>query len=444
MRPPLPLLLILFLFLFSPTIVTPLSLPHPPSPSPASSPSPKAPSPSTSSPSPKPPSPSSSTSTSTLDPKQVIALESLNIPTSKDPCAQPSFHNATLCDTSKPFRHVISLRLANCSSYLSLSFTALKSLSTLRSLSLLNCPVAPIRFPPELTASLRSFTCLNSLRRVSGVWLSQLQNLTDLTISDVQVKASGPFVILAHMTKLNSLTISRANLTGSLPGHLHSNLTHVDFSGNRLKGNIPPSITMLDSLQVLNLSSNALAGEIPPSIGDLISLKNLSLASNSFSGSVPDSISALPALVHMDLSSNQLNGTIPKFISQMKSLRYLNLANNNLRGVVPFNLTFINRLEVFKVGGNSNLCYNHSVVSSKLKLGISPCDKHGMPVSPPAKDSSAGDSSDSDYDESDDEGSRHKKEHHHGPNKFVLGVAIALSSIVFLIVFLILCSKCCR
>ena len=39
---------------------------------------------------------------------------------------------------------------------------------------------------------------------------------------------------------------------------------------------------------------------------------------------------------------------------------------------------------------------------------------------------------------------RHMKEHHHGPNKVVLGVAIALSSIVFLVVFLILCSKCCR
>jgi len=146
----------------------------------------------------------------------------------------------------------------------------------------------------------------------------------------------------------------------------------------------------------------------------------------------------------MDLSSNQLNGTIPKFISQMKSLKHLNLANNNLHGVVPFNLSFIKRLEVFKVGGNSNLCYNHSMVSSKLKLGISPCDKFGMPVTPPSKDSSADDSSDDDYDEGDEEGSRHKKEHHHGPNKFVLGVAIALSSIVFLIVFLILCSKCCR
>nr|KYP50368.1 putative LRR receptor-like serine/threonine-protein kinase At4g20940 family [Cajanus cajan] len=395
-------------------------------------------------PEPEPPSPAPTSSPSTLDPKQVIALESLDIPTARDPCGQPSFHNATLCDNAKPFRHLISLRLANCSSYLSLSFTALKALSTLRSLTLLNCPAAPTHLPPQLATSLTSFTCVNSLRKVSGVWLSQLQNLTHLTVSDVQVKASGPFVILAHMSKLTSLTISNANLTGSLPGHLHSNLTHIDFSLNHLKGSIPPSITMLLNLQTLNLSSNALSGQIPPSIGDLISLQNLSLASNSFSGSIPDSLSALPDLLHMDLSSNQLNGSIPKFISQIKSLSYLNLANNNLRGVLPFNLSFINRLQVFKVAGNSNLCYNRSVLSSKLKLRISPCDKFGMPVSPPAKDSSADDTTDDDYDETDDEGSRHKKDHHHGPNKFVLGVAIALSSIVFLIVFLILCSKCCR
>ncbi|KAG2398944.1 uncharacterized protein HKW66_Vig0085750 [Vigna angularis] len=29
--------------------------------------------------------------------------------TSRDPCAQPSFHNATISDSSKPFRHLISL-----------------------------------------------------------------------------------------------------------------------------------------------------------------------------------------------------------------------------------------------------------------------------------------------------------------------------------------------
>lgn len=99
---------------------------------------------------------------------------------------------------------------------------------------------------------------------------------------------------------------------------------------------------------------------------------------------------------------------------------------------------------MFKVGGNTNLCYNHTVLSSKLKLGIAPCDKHGLPISPPpAKDNSSDDSENdsSDDDDSDDDSSQ--KEHHHGPNKVVLGLAIGLSSIVFLIVFVVLLSKWC-
>lgn len=260
----------------------------------------------------------------------------------------------------------------------------------------------------------------------------------------MQVNASGPFVIFGNLKKLKSVTISHANLTGSVPKHLNLNLTHVDFSGNRLKGRIPSSINLLENLESLNLSSNGLVGEIPTSFGDLISLRNLSLASNSLSGAVPESISAIPGLVHVDLSSNQLNGTIPRYFSEMKSLKHLNLANNNFHGVMPFNASFIKRLVVFKVGGNTNLCYNHSVLSSKLKLGIASCDKHGLPLSPPpSKEGSLeDDSSDSDYDDSDGDDSTHK-EHHHGPSKIVLGVAIGLSSIVFLIVFLVLLSKWC-
>ncbi|XP_059664347.1 receptor-like protein 51 [Cornus florida] len=392
------------------------------------------------------PSPSSSSSSSTLDPKQIRALQSLNIPTSKDPCIQPSFHNATACDASKPFRHLLSLRLSNCSDDLEMSITALKSLSTLTNLAFINCPISPIHFPSELTSNLRSFTCIKSLKKLTGVWLGRMQNLTDLTVSGVTVNASGPSIILGNMKKLKSVTITASNLTGYLPKHWHLNVTHLDLSGNKLKGKIPSSLTQLENLEFLNLSSNALNGEIPSSFGDLISLQNVSLASNSLSGAVPDSMAAMPALVHLDLGTNQLNGTIPKFISEMKGLKYLNLEKNNFNGVMPFNASFLQRLVVFKVGGNTNLCYNHSTISSKVKLGIAPCDKHGLPISPPPAresggDSSGGSSSDDDYSMGDD--INHKESHHHGPSKVVLGVAIGLSSIVFLIVFLILLSKWC-
>ncbi|KAM3748397.1 hypothetical protein ACB098_05G105800 [Castanea mollissima] len=457
--PPLPFFFTLLL-LFSTAAAAAATKTHsppislPPTPSPKSSPTPTIPSPESSptpatpsSPSPSSPSSPSSSSSSTLDPKQLRALQSLNIPTSKDPC-QPKNNATLLCDSSKPFRHLLSLTLSNCSSDdVALSFTALKSLSSLHSLSFLNCPISPIRFPTDLSSSLHSFTCINSLKRLTGVWLSRLQNLTDLTVSSTVISASGPFVILGNMKKLTSITISHANLTGYIPKHLNLNFTHIDLSANKLRGKIPTSVTLLENLESLNLSSNALVGEIPTSFGDLISLKNVSLASNSLSGSIPDSMSAIPGLVHVDLSSNQFNGTIPRFLSELKSLKYLNLANNEFQGVMPFNGSFIKRLDVFKVGGNTNLCYNHSVLSSKLKLGIAPCDKHGLPMSPPASkaDSSAEDSSsDSDYDESDGSDSSNKKEHHHGPSKVVLGVAIGLSSIVFLIVFLVLLSKWCR
>ena len=107
------------------------------------------------------------------------------------------------------------------------------------------------------------------------------------------------------------------------------------------------------------------------------------------SGSISDSMAAIPTLVHLDLSSNQFNGTLPKFLSEMKGMKYLNLENNNFQGVIPFNGSSIKMFVVFKVSGNSNLCYNRSLVSSKLKIGITPCDKDGFPILPPLDKSSS-------------------------------------------------------
>ncbi|CAI9087236.1 OLC1v1021260C1 [Oldenlandia corymbosa var. corymbosa] len=410
-------------------------------PTASASPSPTA---SPAKPSPKTPSTPSTpiSSHSPLDPKQIRALQSLDIPTSRDPCS-PAHNSTIICDASSPFRHLLSLTLSNCSEDVALSLTALKSLSTLTSFQFINCPISPIRFPSELTSNLHTFTCINSLKKLTSVWLSKLENVTDLTVSDVPVSASGPGIILDSLKKLRSVTLSNTNLTGFLPKHWHPNLTYVDLSGNHLKGRIPSSINVMENLLVLNLSSNSLEGEMPSSIGDLTSLQNLSLSSNTISGSIPDSIAAMPDLVHLDLGSNKLNGTVPKFLADMKKLKYLNLEKNSFHGILPFNASFLARLEVFKLGGNGNLCYNHSTLAVKVKLGIAPCDKHGLPMSPPPAKDTSSDSSSDDY-SADDYSDNNKQEHHHGPSKVVLGIAIALSSIVFLIIFLVLLSRCCR
>jgi Leucine rich repeat len=262
-------------------------------------------------------------------------------------------------------------------------------------------------------------------------------------MTGVPVTSSAPIMIISQMVDLTSLTISNANLSGPVPHHWHClDLTHLDFSFNQLKGTIPGTISMLGSLQTLNLSSNFLTGNIPDSIGDMVSLKNVSLSNNTFYGPIPSSLSDLIDLVQLDLSSNQFNGSIPTFLSGMKKLKVLNLESNNFQGVIPFNASFISKLEVFKVGGNSNLCYNHTMLSSKLKLGIAPCNRYGLPMSPPSdrrSDTSADDMDDYDEADSGHDGAGD----HHGPSKVVLGVAIGLSCLVFLVIFLVCLSKVC-
>ena len=129
----------------------------------------------------------------------------------------------------------------------------------------------------------------------------------------------------------------------------------------------------------------------------------------------------------------------------MRNLKYLNLEKNKFHGIMPFNGSFIKRLVVFKIGGNGDLCYNHTSISKKLKLGIAACDKHGLPIPPPpAKEDSSSDDSKSYENDSDEDESDGNNDDHHGPSKVVIGVAVGLSSIVFLVIFFILLSKCCR
>ncbi|KAF8092938.1 hypothetical protein N665_0395s0003 [Sinapis alba] len=382
-------------------------------------------------------------SSSPLDPKQLKAIKILT--TTKDPCNNNNNHSSSTtitCDDASPFRHITSLSFTNCS--LSLPSKALKPLSkSLHSLSFLNCPsLSP---PKHLPISLHSFSAVSSFHRhgLSGVYLARLVNLTNLSIISVPISASGLYVILGNMPNITSLTISSSNLPGKIPKAFHSNLTYIDLSNNVLRGSLRPSITLLSNLKSLNLSRNSLSGEIPDNIGDLTFLTNFSLASNRFSGPVPGSVSSLLELTHLDLSGNQLNGVVPSFFSGMKSLKHLNLADNSLHGVLPFNESFITKLEFFQVRGNSGLCYNHTVLSWKLNLGIAPCDKYGLPLSssPPQKEEdSTSEEEEEDYDDDGGDGDS-KKEEKHGSNKIVLGVAIGLSSLVFLIVFLILLAK---
>ncbi|KAL1192283.1 Receptor like protein 23 [Cardamine amara subsp. amara] len=86
----------------------------------------------------------------------------------------------------------------------------------------------------------------------------------------------------------------------------------IDFSGNRLEGQIPESIGLLKTLIALNFSNNAFTGHIPLSMANLTELESLDLSRNQLSGTIPSGIGSLSFLAYINVSHNQLKGEIPQ------------------------------------------------------------------------------------------------------------------------------------
>ncbi|KAL9829991.1 putative leucine-rich repeat domain superfamily [Arabidopsis thaliana] len=86
----------------------------------------------------------------------------------------------------------------------------------------------------------------------------------------------------------------------------------IDFSGNRLEGEIPESIGLLKALISLNLSNNAFTGHIPLSLANLKMIESLDLSSNQLSGTIPNGLGNLSFMAYLNVSHNQLNGEIPQ------------------------------------------------------------------------------------------------------------------------------------
>ncbi|KAJ9174625.1 hypothetical protein P3X46_013252 [Hevea brasiliensis] len=108
---------------------------------------------------------------------------------------------------------------------------------------------------------------------------------------------------------------------------------------------------------VMDFSSNKLTGEIPRELTELIGLAELNLSNNNLTGTIPCDIGSMKALYSLDLSRNQLSHIIPPSISDLIRLELLDLSNNNLSGKVPSTNSsseFMHDVNSFM--GNPNLC----------------------------------------------------------------------------------------
>ncbi|KAM0925569.1 hypothetical protein ACQ4PT_004104 [Festuca glaucescens] len=238
-----------------------------------------------------------------------------------------------------------------------------RGMPALRHLSMDNLPLPPWPFPHAIAGctSLRTFSASNA--SVAGPF---------------QVAAA---IVIANLTSIRTLRLSRNMLTGVVPAALGkiASLRDISLSSNFLQGPVPqfpagvandvvdgnsfcldepgPCNAQVSTLlQVaegfgypLNLASSwrgnypcsgwlglvcdnisdvaiillqqaELSGTISPAIVDLIGLQILMLANNSLTGEIPESLTKLPKLELLDVTNNKLTGQLPKFKPSVRVL----------------------------------------------------------------------------------------------------------------------------
>ena len=167
---------------------------------------------------------------------------------------------------------------------------------------------------------------------------------------------SGAFpASLAPLSGLQSLRITRGQLTGGLPT-LPGSLRNLDLSQNRLSGTLP-DFNGLSNLIEIRLNQNGFTGSVPTAARLPSTLTHLEFVDNALSGAIPD-LSRLGSLVQLDLTGNRLTGGIPALpaslvalrltdndlngaigdLRGMTALRHLHLNDNGFSGAVPGNL----------------------------------------------------------------------------------------------------------
>lgn len=72
---------------------------------------------------------------------------------------------------------------------------------------------------------------------------------------------------------------------------------------NNLVGNIPPELSVLQSLYKLDLGNNCISGTLPPEIGNMSNLQEIDMELNELNGYISDEIFNLTALVSLNLAS---------------------------------------------------------------------------------------------------------------------------------------------
>eukprot|EP00980_Cylindrotheca_fusiformis_P024669 scaffold12200_cov122-Cylindrotheca_fusiformis.AAC.1 len=156
-----------------------------------------------------------------------------------------------------------------------------------------------------------------------------------------------------------SIELKNNNLKGEIPSgiSLIRSLQELDLSDNLdLTGRIPRELGALEELSSLALSRTGLTGTIPDALTNLQLLHDLSLVgafeAGQFSGNIPHGIFNNPFLRTVDLTRNEFVSSLPSEVGNAINLQALTLKSSKMRGALPTELGRLSRLQVLDVSNN--------------------------------------------------------------------------------------------
>ena len=238
-------------------------------------------------------------------------------------------HNPNVCgELPSSLGHIVSLRtlLLNNTSLTGALPPTLANLVNLSTISLDDPPMSISKDPEEVQRFLKTLRPMAEPPTSVHVTLNTTLEEDSETLK-LLCKAFGKKEEwLYQMWKCKRFVTSSQLSTLTLPNtHLYllafhriemaeARVVSVDWSGQNLKGTIPPEIGSLTALMSLEIYSNGIKGTIPAELGNLKSLIELAINDNSISGHIPSSLANLTNLESLGLNDNFFKGQVPDYI----------------------------------------------------------------------------------------------------------------------------------
>nr|GMC73650.1 LRR receptor-like serine/threonine-protein kinase GSO1 [Ipomoea batatas] len=217
-------------------------------------------------------------------------------------------------------------------------------------------------------------------------WIGTVSKLSILLLKGNRFDGKIPIQI-CQLMRLSVLDLSSNQLTGLIPkclGKISLEVTDeksksivsffygfgiYDISIDLSASSAPPEVefttkgnsyyyegSILNYMSGIDFSANRLTGEIPFELGNLTEIRALNLSHNNLNGTIPETFSKLHNIESLDLSHNKLIGKIPNTLLKLYSLEVFSVAYNNLTGAIPGQNAQFGTFDESSYEGNPYLC----------------------------------------------------------------------------------------